>query len=61
MALTHQHRQADPAETGTAGPTDGATIPAQRMPQDPVTADHVRRHGNRCYWDVAECRWVCTR
>jgi hypothetical protein len=35
-------------------------VPAQRTPQTGAEVDHLRRHGSRCYWDVAECRWVCT-
>ncbi|HEX5562936.1 MAG TPA: hypothetical protein VFX52_14950 [Nocardioidaceae bacterium] len=34
-------------------------VPAQRTPPETVEVDHLKRHGTRCYWDVAECRWVC--
>jgi hypothetical protein len=34
-------------------------VPAQRTPRETIEVDHLRRHGTRCYWDVAECRWVC--
>jgi hypothetical protein len=45
--------------------TAAVTMPAQARPVRAVgeaTAslpDHVRKHGRTCWWDVAECRWVC--
>lgn len=53
----------DPAGT-TAEPVPvmpSAVVPAQRETGPDAVVDHVRRHGTRCYWDVAECRWACTR
>jgi hypothetical protein len=47
--------------------TGQVTLPLQSPPvemlEPPVATevppDHVRSHGRSCWWDVAECRWVC--
>ena len=54
MSLTQQN-----ADAGTDAGESAPLVPAQRTPPQAVDADHVRRHGSGCYWDVAECRWVC--
>ena len=47
--------------------TRAVTLPAQARPVRSTGAqptatppDHVRTHARTCWWDVAECRWVCT-
>jgi hypothetical protein len=44
---------------------ENAVLPAQATPVDtkPVEApvDHVRTHGPRCFWDLRDCRWDCSR
>jgi hypothetical protein len=43
-----------------------AAVPDQRevpaaAPAPVAGIDHVRSHGVSCYWDVAQCRWMCAR
>ena len=44
---------------------DQALVPAQPAPVDPVPVevpvDHVRTHGPRCFWDLRDARWDCSR
>ena len=53
----------DPVSTTTdpVTVTPAAAVPEQRQAEPDTAVDHVRRHAARCYWDVAECRWVCRR